>query len=332
LNLMRFRRRTLCLLVGSSSVLAVACTKAETSVTAPTVERCAISATGAPATFSAGGGQGSLTIVTARDCTWSISTDANWIAIAGERSGQGEATVRYDVAANPVPAARSAALAVGEERVAVSQAPAACVFTLSRTGDTIDFSGGRLTISVTTLTGCGWNAASADSWIAITSGASGSASGTVALAVAANAGGARVGHVNVAGQNYTLSQSAAPAPPPVPPPAPAPTPTPTPTPSPPPSPSPPPAPAPSPAPPPAPSPTPSPAPGQHQDFEGTVTNVSGTCPTLTFTAGGKRVKTTRDTRFKDISCGDVARGGRSVEGEGVTDSSGAIVATRVEKK
>ena len=62
-----------------------------------------------------------------------------------------------------------------------------------------------------------------------------------------------------------------------------------------------------------------------------MTNVSGTCPNLAFTAGGKRVKTTRDTRFSDISCSDVARGGKKVEGDGVTDSSGAIVAATVKK-
>ena len=39
---------------------------------------------------------------------------------------------------------------------------------------------------------------------------SGAASATVALSVAPNAGAARVGHVNVGGQNYTINQDAAP--------------------------------------------------------------------------------------------------------------------------
>jgi hypothetical protein len=43
------------------------------------------------------------------------------------------------------------------------------------------------------------------------------------------------------------------------------------------------------------------------------------------------VKTTADTRFQRISCSDVARGGKKVQGEGVTDSTGAIVATIVSK-
>jgi len=43
------------------------------------------------------------------------------------------------------------------------------------------------------------------------------------------------------------------------------------------------------------------------------------------------VKTNRDTRFRDISCADVAKGGKKVDGNGVTDSTGAIVAALVEK-
>jgi hypothetical protein len=47
---------------------------------------------------------------------------------------------------------------------------------------------------------------------------------------------------------------------------------------------------------------------------------------------GRTIKTTSETDFRNISCTDVARGNRKVKGEGVVDSSGAIVATIVEKK
>jgi len=43
------------------------------------------------------------------------------------------------------------------------------------------------------------------------------------------------------------------------------------------------------------------------------------------------VHTDKSTKFKDISCGDVAKGGRLVEGDGVTDSTGAIRANTVKK-
>ena len=53
-------------------------------------------------------------------------------------------------------------------------------------------------------------------------------------------------------------------------------------------------------------------------------NVSGKCPELSFVVYGLAVITDRSTKFKDISCGDVAKGGRSVKGSGVTDSSNVI--------
>jgi hypothetical protein len=309
-------RRLVVALIAAAAALLAACSETETSLTAPTSDRCQMSVSSAPSTFGATGGQGAVTIATARDCTWSITTDATWLAIGGEHAGQGEATLSYNVSANPVPAARSGAIIVGSQRITVTQAAAACVFALSRAGDSIGAAGGRLAVELATLTGCRWTAVSGDAWIAVTTGQSGDAAGTVGLAIAANAGAARVGRVNVAGQTYTINQAAAPAPPPAP--APAPTPTPAPT------------PAPAPTPPPTPPPPP-PTAGQQASFEGTVTNVGGACPNLTFSAGASRVRTTRDTRFKDISCSDVARGGKRVNGDGVTDSTGAIVASIVKK-
>src|SRR4051794_40928086 len=124
-------------LMSGSAALAVACTTTQTSVTtAPTADRCAVTVSAAPSSFAAGGGQGSVTITTARDCTWSASADAAWVTIGGEKSGQGEATLSYSVAPNPVPSARSSAIVVATQRAPVTQAAAACTYTLSRTADT----------------------------------------------------------------------------------------------------------------------------------------------------------------------------------------------------
>ena len=313
------------LAIACLAVISSACTKTETSITAPTAtpNRCDLTVTSNPASFPSPGGQGALTITTARDCTWSVASDAQWVAIAGDRSGQGEATVAYSVAANPAPAARSAAIAVSGKSVSVSQQPAPCNYSLSRTDDTIGVSGGRLSVVVTTLTGCAWTASSTVSWIAIAQGQSGNANGTVSLGIAANSGASRVGQVTIAGQTYTVTQTAAPAPPP---PAPTPTP-PAPTPT-------PPAPAPTPTPtPPAPAPTPTPpaptppAP-QHLGFSGKISGLSGRCPTVTFTAGGRTISVDRSTSFKDSKCDDL-RNGRSVDGEGDLQSNGTIKATRI---
>ena len=316
-----------------------ACSSTQTSMTAPTADKCQVSASSSPSAFAAGGGQGSLNITTARDCTWSITTEAAWVSIPGEKGGQGEASVAYSVAANPAPAARSAMVMIGSQGVPVNQAAAPCVFTLSRPGDAIGSGGGRLSLDVATLTGCSWNAASDAGWITIVSGQNGAASAAVVLAIASNGGAARVGHLNVGGQIYTVNQDAAPvapAPPapapnpPAPTPAPTPTPAPAPSPAPSPSPSPAPAPQPQPAPKPAPAPTPPPSPGGTTvTFDGAIAGLSGRCPATTFTAGGTSVVTDPSTDFKKSGCGDL-RDGRGVSGKGIAQADGSVKATQIQ--
>lgn len=301
----------------AAACLAAACTSTQTSVTSPSSAKCEIGVSTAPASFAAAGGSGTVTITTARDCTWSIGTNANWIAINGSTEGQGGASITYTVAPNPVPSARSGAIQVGTQSVQLSQAPAPCRFALSRSNDAIGSGGGQLSVAVSTLSGCSWTATSGNNWIVVSSGQSGNSSGTVGLTVAVNNGSSRVGQVNVAGQNYTVAQDGAPAPPP-PTPAPPPTPNPTPT------------PAPGPAP--APSPTPSPQPsGPRDDFSGLISRVSGRCPNLTFTVSGQTVVTDKSTKFKGLDCEDVAKDKPRVSGSGPTDSSGAIHADVVER-
>jgi len=314
-------------LAGAAASLA--CSKTTTSLTAPTADKCQVSVSNAPASFSASGGQGSLTIATARDCTWSIKTETSWVSIASDPGGQGEASIPYTVAPNPVPSSRAGAIVVGAQSVAITQAAAPCVFRLSRTGDGIAAAGGRLAVDVTTISGCNWNATSGSDWIVVSSGQSGNASGTVEVAVAPNTGASRVGDVKIAGQNYTVTQAAAPppAPDPVPIPAPAPAPAPGPAPAPAPPPTPAPTPTPAPAPRPVPPPTPPPAP-KKVDFDGSVSSVSGGCPNVTITVGGMTIIIDRSTNFKGSGCEDL-RSGRNVEGSGTPQSNGTIKATDI---
>jgi hypothetical protein len=291
-----------------AAIAAVNCTSSETSVTAPSTQKCQVTASGSPSTFPAGGGSGTVAVSAARDCAWSLSVDAGWVTISGDRSGQGDASVSFSVAANPQPASRGATVSIAEQRVQLSQAAAPCQYSLSRTSDSIGASGGSLSVGVATLTGCSWSASSLTSWIGVASGQSGNASGAVELSVGANAGAARVGQVNIAGQTYTVNQDAAAGTSPPPPPTPTPSP------------------SPSPSPPPPPPPG-----GETKTFSGTVMNVSGKCPDLTFSVGPNAIATDKQTKFKDISCGDVAKGGRSVTGSGTTDSSGVIHADIVQK-
>jgi Domain of unknown function (DUF5666)/Viral BACON domain len=284
----------------------LACTSSETSLTSPTDTKCQVNLSNSPSSFAASGGSGTLTVTTTRDCPWTISTDVVWVSIQGPRDGEGDASVSYAVAANPVPSPRSGSVEAGSVRVQLSQAAAACRFSLSRSSDTIGAAGGQLSVDVSTLTGCSWTATSSSSWISITSGQAGNANGTVALVVSANSGAGRVGQVNVAGQLYTVTQA---GPPPT---APAP-PTPAPTPAPPTPPTP------SPPTPPTPSPPPSPAPPPSSPIsvhvEGRAQAVVGACPALQFLVNGTTVYTDSSTSFKKGNCGKLKNGtGVSVDG------------------
>jgi hypothetical protein len=300
------------LAIALSSLVLIRCTSVETSLVGPADSKCQMSVAGAPVSFGPDGGSGSVSITTSRDCTWSIASEAAWVSVNGTQGGQGEAVVRYDVAPNPVPSPRTGAIAVGEQRVQVSQAAAPCRFELNRSHDSIGPGGGRLMVNVVTLTGCAWSATSGAAWISVSAGRTGTATGTVGLDVSANGAAQRTGTVQIAGQTYTVTQASAGAGAPAPEPAPSPLP---------------PAPPP-PLPLPPPLPPPSPGTGQKVSFEGTVANLSGTCPNLTFNAGGYTVVTSKDTSFKDVSCRNV-RNRLKVKVEGVTASNGRVLATRV---
>jgi len=252
-----------------------------------------VAVTNAPSTpFPPSGGNGSIAVSTTRDCTWTVSAESNWVTLA-TTSGQGEGTVSFSVSANTVPTPRSGALVVSTERVPLSQAAAPCHFDLSRTADAVDASGGPLSVNVATLTGCAWTATSAANWIAIQSGASGNASGTVVLAVAANPGPDRAGQVTIAGQAYTVTQPSTASGNPTP----------------------------------VPTPTPTPSPGPVQ-VSGRAESVSGRCPAIRFDLGGTTIATNRDTDFRNLKCTDVKKGVRLTV-QGVSQPNGAVLATQV---
>jgi hypothetical protein len=171
----------------------------------------------APVTQSIGasGGAGTAIGVSTRaDCSWTAASDASWLTISSGASGTGNGSVAFTAAAN-TGAARTGELVVAGHRASITQAaaPAPCAYSISPASATIGANGGAGTaVTVTTAAGCAWTAASNASWLAIASGASGTGGGTVAYNAAANTGAQRTGTLTVAGQTFTVTQSAAPAP------------------------------------------------------------------------------------------------------------------------
>jgi all-beta uncharacterized protein/uncharacterized protein DUF5666 len=242
---------------------------------------------GSPTTaFTADGGQGTLSVTTTRDCAWSVTTNASWVSLTNT-SGQGEASVPYTVAANPVPASRAAEITVSDATLQLNQAAAPCRFTLSPATGSIGPAGGTLTTQLATLTGCAWTATTDASWLTLIAGGSGNASAAITMSAAANNGGARLAHMVAAGLSFTVTQGAAGT-----------------------------------APPPAPTPTPP----QTVQLSGTLSGLSGQCPTISFTINSTSVFAISSTTYSSGKCSDV-KNGKSVTVTGTVQADRRVLAT-----
>jgi len=67
---------------------------------------------------------------------------------------------------------------------------------------------------------------------------------------------------------------------------------------------------------------------EDNEVKGSVSNLAGTCPALTFTVQSTKITTNSSTKFKD-SCSQIANG-RRVDVEGTRQTDGSIVASEVE--
>jgi hypothetical protein len=185
---------------------------------------CAYAVSPTSVSLNAAGGRGSLQVLTSSMCSWSTEADAlgeDWIL--GRTSGAGPATLTYVVAPNTWGAARSGRLLVYGDSgpgvaasLAVSQAAATCVYSVSPATSSFPGSGGTGSFRVTALPGtCSWSASSSD-FIRIQGSTGGTGDGTVSFAVASNPGAQRSGTIVVAGLSgvnpaavHTVAQAAA---------------------------------------------------------------------------------------------------------------------------
>lgn len=82
-----------------------------------------------------------------------------------------------------------------------------CTYTLSATSASYAVSGGNSSVNVTTnKSSCTWTAVSnAPSWIIVTSGSSGTGTGTVGYSVSANTGESQLGTITIADQTFSIT-------------------------------------------------------------------------------------------------------------------------------
>jgi hypothetical protein len=152
---------------------------------------------------SAGGGAHAIGITTGDGCPWTTSSAVDWISIA-PAAGAGPAQAQLTVGPNSGPP-RAAAVTIAGSRVEVAQA-SRCTFQLVPPFLAYEAGGGNGAVLVIVIGGCTWSASTTTPWITMTSGTSGSGDGVVQFVVAPNAGPARTGTVNIAGQDYGVQQ------------------------------------------------------------------------------------------------------------------------------
>jgi hypothetical protein len=205
------------------------CGSASTSLVQPSASKCSVSATNNTAEVPAAGGNGTVTVTAARDCSWTASAEASWVTL-GATTGQGPATLNYSVQPNPNGTARSSRITVAQQAIDVAQAAAPCRTGVSPAAVNVGAAGGSFTVAIALPAGCRWTARSDAAWIGTPIPTGGTGGGSIAVSVTANASQARTATVTIGDTTVRVNQSAAGGPSTDPTPTPSPTPSPTPTP------------------------------------------------------------------------------------------------------
>ena len=165
---------------------------------------CALTLSVVSQNVTAAGGTFSVSVTSPVACSWTASTSTPWITL-GATSGNTPATISWTAAANTSIAARTGTVRVswsnGFVDLTVTQSGANCSFVLSPESGSFPAAGGTGSFTVTPSDpGCPWTATSDSAWLTISSGQSGTGSGSVSYAVGSYAGtGPRAGTIGVTG-------------------------------------------------------------------------------------------------------------------------------------
>ncbi|HEY0426262.1 MAG TPA: proprotein convertase P-domain-containing protein, partial [Pyrinomonadaceae bacterium] len=138
----------------------------QTSTTA-----CAFTVSPIAQAFPITGGSGSFAINMPAGCSWSASTNSNFVSIDSAISGTGSGAINFSVATN-MSGAREGFIEITNGVVTKSfqaQQPSGCPLSVSQSVMNIISSGGNGNITVTAGSVCSWQAQTAANWIQVTS-------------------------------------------------------------------------------------------------------------------------------------------------------------------
>ena len=147
-------------------------------------------------------------MTTAGGCGWTAESHAAWITVTSGAAGSGNGSVQLAIAPN-AGAQRVGTVTIAGQTFTVTQAPAACTYSLNPTSQTVlPLVGGSFTVTITTQAGCTWTAVTDDDWIQLTSPSTGVGSGTLNYRVPLlGLGLSRTGTITISGQVLTVRQA-----------------------------------------------------------------------------------------------------------------------------
>lgn len=183
---------------------------------------CSYSITPISANFPYTGGTGSIDVTAPAGCAWNVSTVSlpSSMTITSALSGTGNGTITYSISQNTSGLSYGTGFTLLQEGVTFNitqDGDPNCTYSISPLSMSYGGAGGTGTINVTAPAGCTWNAGVGSPgflqppfpWISITSGTSGSGSGTVAYSVAPSSDTSlRSGFIGVAAQTFSITQAA----------------------------------------------------------------------------------------------------------------------------
>ena len=166
---------------------------------------CEIGLEQSSASFSQTGGNGQVPVrASSTMCAWSAEADADWIQIRTP-GGRGSGAVVFDVPASTAPP-RTGTITVAGQKFSVTQSEG-CTFAITPPSQSVAAGGGSGPVAVATADNCPWAAVSNVSWLTVTP-AVGRGPSTVTFSAAPTSGASRTGTAVVAGQMFTVTQSA----------------------------------------------------------------------------------------------------------------------------
>ena len=194
------------LVLGAALCLALAACS-DGSPNGPTPATCTYTLSVSALSVPSSGGATTVGVTTASQCSWSATSDRNWITVTGGATGTGTGSVSVAISPNPAGAVRTGTLTVGGQAVPVNEAAQDCTVTLSSPGSAFPAGAATGSLTVSAAPSCAWTAVSNASWITINGGTIGTGNGTVAFALGPNTDpSARGGTIVVNEKSASVSQ------------------------------------------------------------------------------------------------------------------------------